>query len=58
MPLAASGAGSTIASLTLAEWHSVAGIAGAIIGAAYLLWKWRKEAKKSDSRPPFPLPKQ
>ena len=54
MPLAVSGAAKTLASLTLAEWNSVAGICGAVIGACYLIWKWRREAKKSDSRVPFP----
>jgi hypothetical protein len=43
-----------IAALTLSEINAVVGIAGGLLGIAYLLWKWRKEWSKGDSNPPFP----
>ncbi len=33
------------ATITLSEIHQLAGIAGALIGAAYVIWKWRMDAK-------------
>ncbi len=41
----------TIAGLTLADLNNIAGIAGAALGGAYLLWKWRREARRG-TRPP------
>jgi hypothetical protein len=35
-----------IADLTLADWNNIAGIGGACLGACYLLWKWRREARR------------
>lgn len=35
-----------VASLTLADWKDIASIAGGLLGAAYLIWKWRKESRK------------
>lgn len=35
-----------VASLTLSDWKDIASIAGAVLGAAYLLWKWRREATR------------
>lgn len=62
MPLAATTAAKTVTDLTLADWNHIAGIVssvlGAGLGAAYLIWKWRKEAKKADSRVPFQPTKQ
>ena len=36
----------TAASLTLSQINNVVGILGGLIGIAYLVWKWRKEAQK------------
>jgi hypothetical protein len=36
----------TTASFTLSQINSVIGIIGGLIGIAYLIWKWRKEANK------------
>jgi hypothetical protein len=41
-----------IADLTLADWNNLAGICGAVLGGAYLVWKWRKEARRG-TRPPI-----
>lgn len=41
-----------LGSLTLAEVNTLAQIGGAALGAAYLLWKWRREART----PPPPAP--
>lgn len=43
-----------LASLTLAEINALVGILGGATGFMYLVWKWRREAKRSESRPPFP----
>lgn len=51
-PAGASIIAKKIADLTLADWNSLAGIVGAILGTAYLLWKWRREAKRA-TRPPI-----
>lgn len=37
--------GGMFAALTLADWKDIASIAGGVLGTAYLLWKWRKEAR-------------
>jgi hypothetical protein len=42
-----------VASLTLAEINAIVGIVGGLTGFSYLIWKWRKEAKRRDSLPPF-----
>lgn len=39
--------GATVATLTLNEWVAVATFFYITIQAAYLVWKWRKEWKKS-----------
>lgn len=40
----------TIAGLTLSEWNSLAGLCGSLLGIAFLIWKWRRDAKsKRDS---------
>lgn len=31
--------------LTLAEWNHLVAIGCALLGAAYLLWRWRREAR-------------
>ena len=36
----------TTASFTLSQINSVVGIIGGLIGIAYLIWKWKKEANK------------
>ena len=36
----------TTASFTLSQINSLVGIIGGLIGIAYLIWKWRKEANK------------
>ena len=36
----------TAASLTLSQINSLVGIIGGLIGIAYLIWKWRKEANR------------
>jgi hypothetical protein len=36
----------TTASFTLSQINSVIGIIGGLIGIAYLIWKWRKEANR------------
>lgn len=44
---------SPILSLSLAEINSLVGIIGGATGFMYLLWRWRREAKRRDSRAPF-----
>lgn len=34
------------ASLTLSQLNSLIGMAGGLLGIAYLIWKWKREAKK------------
>jgi hypothetical protein len=34
----------TAASLTLSQINSLVGIIGGLVGIAYLIWKWRREA--------------
>lgn len=46
IPTVASVTARTVAGLTLSDWKDVASIAGAVLGAAYLVWKWRREAKR------------
>ena len=36
----------SVAFLTLSQWNQLLGIIGTLLGIAYLVWKWRKEAKK------------
>ena len=43
--------GSFFAKLTLAEVNTLAQIVGTGLGAAYLVWKWRREAR-ADVTPP------
>ena len=33
------------ATITLSEVHQLAGIFGALVGAGYVIWKWRMDAK-------------
>lgn len=40
------GASPLLASITLAQWNQIAGIFGALVGAAYVIWKWRMDALK------------
>jgi hypothetical protein len=40
-------------SLTLAQWNSFLGCVGSGLGISYLLWKWRKEAKRRETNSPF-----
>lgn len=37
--------GAGVGSLTLADWNEAAQLFGALLGGAYLIWKWRREAK-------------
>jgi hypothetical protein len=34
-----------MASITLSQVNQVAALVGTLLGIAYLLWKWRREAK-------------
>jgi len=34
-----------VASITLGQVNQVAGLVATLLGIAYLLWKWRREAK-------------
>ena len=36
----------TAASFTLSQINSLVGIIGGLVGIAYLIWKWRKEANR------------
>lgn len=36
----------TTASFTLSQINNLVGIIGGLIGIAYLIWKWRKEANR------------
>lgn len=36
----------TTASFTLSQINSLVGIIGGLIGIAYLIWKWKKEANR------------
>jgi hypothetical protein len=38
----------TAATLTLSQIHLVVGIIGGILGIAYLVWKWRREANRKN----------
>lgn len=38
----------TIGGLTLSQWNTVASLVGTLLGIAYLLWKWRKDAKSKE----------
>lgn len=42
-----------LGNITLGDINHLAGIFGALLGAAYLLWKWRREARRQTT-PPFP----
>jgi hypothetical protein len=45
-----------LGSITLAEVNTVAQIVGAALGAAYLVWKWRREARAGrEVQSEFPL---
>lgn len=44
--LAVGGVGVMIWGLTLNEWVAVSTITYFVVQTGYLLWKWRKEAKK------------
>lgn len=49
VPTVTSVAFRTVASLTLSDWKDIASIAGAVLGAVYLVWKWRREARRPQS---------
>lgn len=36
-----------VASITLGHINSLVGIVGGLLGIAYLLWKWRRDASKN-----------
>jgi hypothetical protein len=42
--------------LFVLSWQNINGaltFLSGCVGLAFLIWKWRKEAKKKDSNPPF-----
>jgi hypothetical protein len=43
---AASAIGATLLGLSLPDWAAIAGIAFIVLQAAYLVWKWIRDAKK------------
>jgi len=45
-------------SLTLSQWNSLLGCVGSGLGISYLLWKWRKEARRRETNPPFLTPRE
>lgn len=58
LPAAASETAHTVSRLTLSDWEIITRIgttlAGFLIGSAFLIWKWRREAKRR-TNPPFHL---
>ena len=38
----------TAATLTLSQIHLFVGIVGGLVGIAYLIWKWRREALRKN----------
>lgn len=44
---AASLVGAQVFGLTLPDWAALFGIAFVVVQGAYLLWKWRREARKA-----------
>jgi hypothetical protein len=57
VPVGATQTANAFANLSLADWELLTRIgttlAGFLIGTAFLIWKWRREAKRRDSRLPF-----
>jgi len=51
VPVAAGKTAGVVAALTLSDWQSIASIAGTLLGAAYLLWRWRRDAKRNSNHP-------
>lgn len=46
-------AASPLGAITFADLNHLAGVFGAVLGASYLIWKWRKETRR-ETNPPFP----
>ena len=38
----------TIAMISLSQVNEVAALIGSLLGIAFLLWRWRREAKRKD----------
>lgn len=45
VPVGAKAVAELFATLTLEDLNNLAGIFGALLGAAFLIWRWRREAK-------------
>ena len=56
--VAAIGSPVAVATITLADCNTFVAFVGGVLGIVYLLWKWRREARKPDSLPPFPTRKR
>jgi len=37
-----------MANLTLGDWNALLGVIGTLLGIAYLLWRWRREAQNKN----------
>lgn len=46
VPLASKATAECLATLTLDDWNNIAGITGALLGSGYVIWKWRRDAKR------------
>ncbi len=54
VPLGAGEAADAIARMTLSDWEILARLVGTLLGAAYLLWRWRRDAKRRETNDTFP----